>query len=98
MVAARFGNVRPVAAGCPHPGIEPVAGIGWIEVSADVPEPSALRHLVGSNRRGDGVLRLRPAVFAVAKTIPQSAHRLASTRAGKTHMDDQRNHQGAVAG
>ena len=34
----------------------------WVEVSADVFEPGALRHRVGSDRRGDGMLRLRSAV------------------------------------
>ena len=43
------------------------------------------------------VLRLRTAVFAAPQTIPRSADRLAPASAGKAGMDDQRNHQSAVA-
>src|ERR1039458_9610110 len=83
------GRCGRVAAGCAHPGIEPVAGIGRIEISANVPEPGALWNRVGRGWGGDGVLRLRAAIFVVAETIPRSAHRLASTGAGKTRLDDQ---------
>ena len=48
VVAARFGHVRPVAAGRAHPGIEPAAQDRRPEVSADVPEPGALRHRAGA--------------------------------------------------
>src|SRR5208282_3525060 len=96
MVAARFGNVRLVAAGCARPRVKSFAGIGRIEVSADVLEPGPLWNRVGRGRRGDGVLRLRAAVCVVEETVPRSAHRLASVGTGKTHVDDQRDHQGAV--
>src|ERR1039458_6590202 len=61
-----------------------------------LPEPGALWHRVGSGRRGNGVLRLRAAVFHHAQTMARSAYRLASTRAGETRLDDHRDHQGAV--
>src|ERR1700674_5443435 len=96
MVVARFGDVGFVAARCANPRAESAAGIGRIEVSADVLESGALWNRVGRNRRGDGVLRLCAAVFVAAETIPRSAHRLASTGAGETRLDDQRNHEGAV--
>ena len=96
VVAARFGDFGLVAAGCAHPGVEPVAGIGRIEISANVLEPGALWNRLGRGWGGDGVLRLRAAIFVVAETIPRSAHRLASTGAGKTRLDDQRDHEGAV--
>src|SRR5208282_837484 len=96
VVAARFGDVWLVVAGRAHPRVEPVAGNGRIEVSADVPEPGALWNLVGRGRRSDGMLRLRAAVFVAAKTISRSAHCLASTGAGETRVDDQRNHEGTV--
>jgi alkylation response protein AidB-like acyl-CoA dehydrogenase len=82
--------------GCADTGVEPVARVGRIEVSADVLEPSALWNRVGRGRRGHGMLRLRTAVFVAAQTIPRSAHRLASTRAGEARLDDQRDHEGAV--
>src|SRR5258708_32441193 len=96
MVAARFGDVGLVAAGCANPRVESAAGIGRIEVSADVPESGALWNRVGRSGGGDGVLRLRAAVLVAAETVPRRAHRLAPARAGKTGLDDQRNHQGAV--
>src|SRR6202521_2540908 len=96
MVVARFGDVGFVAAGCANPRVEPAAGIGRIEVSVDVPESGALWNRVGSNRRGDGVLRLCAAVFVAAETVPRSAHRLASTGAGETRLDDRRDHEGTV--
>ena len=71
---------------------------GGLKISADVPEPGPLRHRVGSARGRDGMLRLRAAVFSAAQAVAQSAHRLASTRARQAHLDDQRNHEGAIAG
>ena len=98
VVAARLGHFGPVAAGRAHSGIEPVARDRRLEVSADVPESGALRHRMGSDRSGHGLLRLRAAVLTAPQTIPRSAHRLASTGAGKARLDDQRDHQGAAAG
>ena len=72
-------------------------GSGGLEVSADVPEPGALRHRMGRHRRRHGVLRLRAAVCPVAQAIPRSAHRRAPACARKTGLDDQRNHQSATA-
>ncbi len=63
--------------------------IRWSEISADVPEPSALWHRVGSAGRCHGVLRLRAAIFAAAQAMARSAHRLAPTRARQADMDDQ---------
>ena len=80
------------------PAVESAAEIWRAEVSFDVPESGPLRNRVGSGGRGHGLLRLRAAIFAIAQAIPRSAHRLASTGAGKTGLDDQRNHQGAIAG
>src|SRR5258708_40001998 len=97
MVLTRLRDVGFVTAGCANPRVESAAGIGRIEIPADVPESGALRNRVGRNRRGDGVLRLRAAVFVAAETIPGSAYRLTSIGAGETRLDDQRNHQGAVA-
>src|SRR5258706_11174573 len=97
MVAARFGDFGPVAAGCANPRVESVAGNRRIEVSADVPQSGALWNRVGCSGRRDGVLRLRATVFVAAETIPRSAHRLASTGAGETRLDDQRDHEGTVA-
>src|SRR5208282_5286168 len=97
MVAASIGDLRLVIARCAHPRIEPAARNRRIEISADVFEPGALRHRLGSSRRGDGMLRLRAAIFVVAKAISRSAHSLASTGAGKTCLDDQRNYESAVA-
>ena len=70
---------------------------GGLEVSADVPESGALRHRLGSDRRGDVVLRLRAAVFPAAQAMARSAHRVAPTRAGQADVDDQRDHEGATA-
>jgi glutaryl-CoA dehydrogenase len=97
VVAARLGDVGLVAAGRAHPGIEPAARLRRPEISADVPEPGPLRHRLGSDRRGHGLLRLRAAIRLVAQAVPRPAHRLASTRAGKAGLDDQRDHQSAVA-
>ena len=52
----------------------------------------------GRSGRGHGLLRLRPAVFTVPQTVPRSAHRFAPAGAGKTRLDDLRNHQGPAAG
>ena len=98
VVAARIGDFGPVAAGRAHARIESAAQDRRPEVSADVPEPGALRHRMGSDRRGHGLLRLRAAILPAPQAVPRSAHRLAPTRAGKTDLDDQRDHQGAVAG
>jgi alkylation response protein AidB-like acyl-CoA dehydrogenase len=68
-----------------------------VHISADVSEPGALWHRVGSAGGGDVVLRLRAAVFAAAQAVARSAYRVASTRAGQADVDDQRNHEGAVA-
>jgi len=78
-VAARFGDVGLVFAGCAHPRIEPPARNGRIEVSADVLESGALRNLMGRSRRGDGVLRLRAAIFAASqqwRDQPIASHQL----------------------
>src|ERR1019366_6289605 len=96
ITSGTIADVGFVTAGRADPRVEPVAGIGRIEVSADVLEPGALWNRLGRGRRSDVVLRLRAAVFVVAETIPRSAHRLASTCAGETRLDDQRDHESTV--
>ena len=71
---------------------------GGLKVSAHVPEPGALRDRLGRGGRGHGLLRLCPAIFTVPQTVSRSAHRLTPAGAGKTCLDDFRNHQGPAAG
>src|SRR5205823_10344869 len=96
MVAARIGYLGIVSAGCKSSGGESFAEDRRVEISADVPEPGALRHLLGSDRRCHGLLRHRAAIFATAQAIPRSAHCFASTGTRETRLDGQRDHQSAT--
>src|SRR5579864_9711930 len=98
MVATRVGDVRSIAAGCPCARVESAPQNRRPAISADVPQPGALRHCLGSDWRGDVVLRLRAAVFPAPQTMARSANRFAPTRTGQADLDDQRDHKGAIAG
>src|SRR5258705_13453233 len=97
MVFAGFRDFQPFHARRAHPRVESAAEDRRLEVSTHVPEPGAIRHRLGRSWSGYGLLRLRPTVLAVPETVSRSAHCLAPTSAGKTCLDDFRNHQGAVA-
>ena len=97
VVAARVGHVWTLASRRSYSRIQFAAEERWPEISADVPEPGTLWNRLGRDRRGHVVLRLRVAILIAAQAIPRSAHRLAPTRAGKTRLDDQRDHQSATA-
>ena len=68
------------------------------EGAARLPHAGALRHRLGRDRRRHGLLRNRPPVFHPAQAVRRPAHRFPPAGAGKTGLDDHRNHQGAVAG
>ena len=53
------------------PGANLLPGSRWPEVRADVPQPGALRHRLGSHRRGDGLLRHGAAVCEAAQAVPR---------------------------
>src|SRR5580698_3230864 len=97
MVPARIGDFGPVAAGCAHPRVEFAAEDRWPALSADVPESGALRNRMGSRWGGDGLLRLRVAVFPATQAMARSADRFAPTRARQADLDDQRNHKSSIA-
>src|SRR2546429_8977889 len=81
-------DFQPLYAGCPRARIELAAGEWRAQVSTEMSEPGTLWHRLGGNRRGDGLLRLRLAIFIVSQTVPRPAHRVPPTGAGKTGMDD----------
>ena len=57
------------------PAGQSAAAVRRTEVAAELPEPGALRHCLGRDWRGHGLLRLRAAVCAVPQAVPRSAHR-----------------------
>ena len=74
MVASRVGHQRPLPAGCSHSRDQPAAWNGRTEEPAHVPEPGALRHQLGRNRRGHVVLRHGAAICQNEKAVPRAAH------------------------
>src|SRR5215471_10751549 len=97
VVTAGIGDFGAVTARRTRARVESAAEDRWIEVSADVPEPGALRHRVGSDRRRDVVLRLRLAVFAAAEAVARPADCVASACPGQAYVDDRRDHEGTTA-
>ena len=72
----------------------PAARIERSGLSAELPQPGALRHWLGSHRRSHGLLRLLAAIRAVPQAVPRHAYRRPSAGAGEASLDDQRNYQG----
>ena len=75
MVAARLRHLRAVAAGRAAARLGSAARFGRPEVAADVPEPGALWHRLGRDRRGHVLLRHGAAILADAQAVPRPAHR-----------------------
>src|SRR5439155_23761213 len=98
VVPAGVCDIFPFAARRSCARVEPAAEVRRPEVSLDVSEPSTVWNCVGGRGRGDGLLRLCSAVFAIPQAIPRSADCLATTCPGKASLDDLRDHQGATAG
>ena len=73
-------------------------GARGLKAPALVPLAGALRHRLGRDRRGHGLLRNGAAVFDPAQAVRRPAHRLAPAGAGEAGLDDHRDHQGAAAG
>ena len=98
MVDARLGDVQPVVCRLPRARERPPAGRQGAEGAAVLPLAGALRHRLGRDRRGHGLLRNRAAVLDPAQAVRRPADRLPPAGAGEAGLDDHRDHQGAAAG
>ena len=63
----------------------------------ELPESGALRNWLGRYRRRHGLLRHGAAIRQDPQAIRQQAHRVSSTRSGKTRLDDHRNRERPIA-
>src|ERR1017187_3310374 len=95
---AGIRDVQPLVRRLPGARSRPVAGRQGSQGGAFVPFAGALRHWLGRDRRGHGLLRNRARILHRAQAVRRTAHCLPPTGTGKTGLDDHRNHQGAVAG
>ncbi len=66
-------------------------GTGGLKSPAHVPQPGALRHQLGCDRRRNGLLQHRSDLFQDKKAVQQSAHREPPAHSGKTGLDALRN-------
>ena len=76
---SRLHNQRPLPAGCPHPRLQSVARLRRPQEPAHVPQPGALRHQLGRDRRRNGLLRHRATYSKTRKQFnnqPIASHQL----------------------
>ena len=96
--AARFRHFRPGDERLRNSRGKCASRRGGLERPAQLPDAGALRHRLGSDRRGDGLLRHGAAIRENAQAISEQAHRVAPARAGQAGFHDHGNFQGAAAG
>ena len=93
VLAARLDHLRAAFQDCAISAREHAARRQGAARAASLPDPGALRHRLGRDRRGHGLLRLGAAVRAAAHPVRQ-AHRRLPARAAEAREDDHRDHQG----
>src|SRR5205823_14082492 len=97
VLATRLRDFGADVPGLPDSVIAIVAECRRIEGAAGVLEPGSIRHRMGWNRRGDGLLSRGAELRQDAHPVRQT-DRVVSDGAGEAGLDDPRDHQGAVVG
>ena len=96
MVAAGLGDVGALHAGCPGARDKSPARHRRSQVTLDVPQSGAVRHRMGSDRGGHGLLRNGARVCQGAEAVSGSADCQPPAGAGKTGLDGDRDHKGSA--
>ena len=92
----RVGDVRIDFSGLPDSEGKPSAENRRFEIAPDVSEPGTLRHRLGRDRIGDGLLRCGAQLFKIPHTIRES-NCVISADAGKTGLHADRDHESTAS-
>ena len=82
---------------CEIPAENVLPGVAGLKGPAQLPDAGALRHRLGRDRGGDGLLRYGPAIRKDAQTISEQADCFTPTRAGQIGVHDYGDFESAIA-